>query len=126
MVMGDDPFAASYRVQSLQSRPGESRDPPGRRMLFFVYILASKPHGTLYVGSTPDLIRRIWEHKTKAVSGFTAKYDVDRLVWFEAHESIAAAAARERQIKEWKRAWKIELIERDNPQWIDLYPSLSP
>jgi putative endonuclease len=94
-------------------------------MLFFVYMLASKRHGTLYVGSTPDLIRRIWEHKTKAIPGFTAKYDVDRLVWFEAHDSIAAAATRERQIKEWKRAWKIELIERDNPQWIDLYPSLS-
>jgi putative endonuclease len=113
-------------VQLPQPRPGESRDPPGRRtMLFFVYILASKPHGTLYIGSTPDLIRRIWEHKTKAIPGFTAKYDVDRLVWFEAHDSIAAAATRERQIKEWKRAWKIELIERDNPQWIDLYPSLS-
>jgi len=92
--------------------------------MFFVYILASQPHGTLYVGSTPDLIRRIWEHKTKAISGFTAKYGVDRLVWYEVPESIAAAAKRERQIKEWKRAWKIELIERDNPQWIDLYPNL--
>jgi putative endonuclease len=92
--------------------------------MFFVYILTSQPPGTLYVGSTPDLIRRIWEHKTKAISGFTAKYGVDRLVWYEVHESIAAAAKRERQIKEWKRAWKIELIERDNPQWIDLYPNL--
>ena len=92
--------------------------------MFFVYILASQPHGTLYVGSTPDLIRRIWEHKTKAMSGFTAKYGVDRLVWYEVHESRAAAAKRERQIKEWKRAWKIEVIERDNPQWIDLYPNL--
>jgi putative endonuclease len=95
-------------------------------VLFFVYILASQPHGTLYVGSTPDLIRRIWEHKIKAVPGFTAKYGVDRLVWFEAHESMAAAAKREKQIKEWKRAWKIELIERDNPQWIELYPGLKP
>ena len=94
--------------------------------MFFVYILASKAYGTLYVGSTPDLVRRIWEHKTKAIPGFTAKYGVDRLVWFEVHESIAAAAQRERQIKEWKRAWKIRLIERDNPQWIDLYTSLSP
>ena len=94
--------------------------------MFFVYILASKPHGTLYVGSTPDLARRIWEHKIKAIPGFTAKYWVDRLVWFEPHEAMAAAAKRESQIKEWKRAWKIELIERDNPQWIDLYPSLSP
>jgi len=93
-------------------------------MLFFVYILASKPHGTLYVGSTPDLIRRIWEHKTKVIGGFTAKYGVDRLVWFEPHERMAAAARRERQIKEWKRSWKIQLIERDNPQWIDLYSSL--
>jgi putative endonuclease len=95
-------------------------------MLFFVYILASQSHGTLYVGSTPDLIRRIWEHKIKAVPGFTAKYGVGRLVWFEAHASMAAAAKRENQIKEWKRAWKIELIERDNPQWVDLYPGLKP
>ena len=95
-------------------------------MLYFVYILASQSHGTLYVGSTPDLIRRIWEHKTKAVHGFAAKYGVDPLVWYEAHESMAAAAKRERQIKEWKRAWKIELIERDNPHWTDLYPGLKP
>jgi putative endonuclease len=95
-------------------------------MMFFVYLLASKPHGTLYVGMTDDLIRRIWEHKMKFVPGFTAKYGVDRLVWFEAHQTREAAWRRERQIKEWKRAWKIELIERDNPQWIDPYPSLSP
>ena len=94
--------------------------------MFFVYMLASQPHGTLYVGSTPDLVRRIWEHRIKAIPGFTAKYGVDRLVWFEAHHSMAAAAQRERQIKEWKRAWKIALIETDNPHWIDLYPSLSP
>jgi putative endonuclease len=92
----------------------------------FVYLLSSKPHGTLYVGSTLDLARRIWEHKTKAVPGFTGKYGVDRLVWFEEHESLATAAQRERRIKEWKRAWKIQLIEEDNPHWIDLYPSLSP
>jgi putative endonuclease len=70
----------------------------------FVYMLSSKPHGTLYVGSTSDLVRRVWEHKIKAVPGFTAKYRVDRLVWFEMRESLAAAAQRERQIKEWKRA----------------------
>jgi putative endonuclease len=92
----------------------------------FVYLLSSKPHGTLYVGSTSDIIRRVWEHKIKAVPGFTAKYGVDRLVWFEMRESLAAAAQRERQIKEWKRAWKIELIEKDNPHWIDLYPTLGP
>ena len=95
-------------------------------MTAFTYLLSSKPHGTLYVGSTPDLARRVWEHKIKALPGFTAKYGVDRLVWYEMHPSIAAAAQRERQIKEWKRAWKIELIEQDNPQWIDLYPTLGP
>ncbi len=78
-------------------------------------MLASRPFGTLYVGSTADLSRRVWEHKVKAAPGFTAKYGVDRLVWYEIHESLAAAARRERQIKEWKRAWKIELIERDKP-----------
>jgi len=91
----------------------------------FVYLLASKPHGTLYVGSTADLVRRIWEHKVKAVPGFSAKYSIDRLVWFEEYESLAAAAQRERRIKEWKRAWKISLIEQDNPHWVDLYPGLS-
>jgi putative endonuclease len=94
-------------------------------MMSFVYLLASKPHGTLYVGSTSDLLRRVSEHKIKAIPGFTAKYGVDRLVWFEIRESLTAAAQRERQIKEWKRAWKIELIELDNPHWVDLYLSLS-
>jgi len=89
-------------------------------------MLSSRPNGTLYVGSTSDLVRRVWEHKNKASPGFTAKYRVDRLVWYEQHESLAAAAQRERRIKEWKRLWKIQLIERDNPHWIDLYPTLSP
>jgi len=92
----------------------------------FVYLLASRPFGTLYVGSTADLVRRVWEHKIKALPSFTAKYGVDRLVWYESHESLAAAARRERQIKDWKRAWKIELIEKDNPRWSDLYSTLSP
>jgi putative endonuclease len=94
--------------------------------MFYVYLLSSKPNGTLYVGMTRDLAKRVWEHKSQAVPGFTAKYGVDRLVWFEAHDGLESAFVRERQIKEWKRAWKIELIEADNPQWIDLYPSLSP
>jgi putative endonuclease len=70
----------------------------------FVYLLSSKPHGTLYVGSTSDLMRRVWEHKIKAIPGFTAKYGVNRLVWYEEHESLAAAAQRERRIKGWQRA----------------------
>jgi len=95
-------------------------------MMFFVYILASRHYGTLYVGSTTDLARRVWEHKTRAVLGFTAKYGVDRLVWFEVHQTLEAALVRERQIKRWKRDWKINLIEAENPHWVDLYPSLSP
>jgi putative endonuclease len=93
--------------------------------MFFAYLLASRPYGTLYVGSTSNVLRRVWEHKSKVVPGFTASYGVDRLVWFEAHDSVEFARLRERQIKEWKREWKIELVERDNPRWIDLYPTLS-
>jgi putative endonuclease len=94
--------------------------------MFFVYMLASRHYGTLYVGSTTDLARRVWEHKTRAVPDFTAKYGVDRLVWFEVHETLEAALVRERQIKRWKREWKINLIEAQNPHWVDLYPTLSP
>ena len=93
--------------------------------MYYVYLLASQPHGTLYVGKTTDLLQRIWEHKNKVVPGFTAKYGIDRLVWFEAHETLEGTFRRERQIKGWKRAWKIELIERDNPHLLDLYSSLS-
>jgi putative endonuclease len=94
--------------------------------MFYVYLPASKPYGTLYVGVTSELLRRVWEHKIKAVPGFTALYRVDRLVWFETHDSAEAAARREKQIKGWKRDWKINLIESDNPRWMDLYSSLSP
>jgi putative endonuclease len=94
--------------------------------MFYVYILASKAYGTLYVGVTSELARRVWEHKTKTVPGFTAQYGVDRLVWFESHDSVEAAIRREKQIKEWQRDWKINLIERDNLHWTDLYPNLSP
>jgi putative endonuclease len=94
--------------------------------MFFVYLLASRPFGTLYVGMTDDLLRRVWEHKIKAVPGFTATYSVDRLVWFKPHETLEAAFLREKRIKEWKRAWKIQLIERNNPYWLDLYDELTP
>ena len=92
----------------------------------FVDLLASKPYGTLYAGSFFDLARRVSEHKLRAAPGFTAKYAVDRLVWFEVHETLESALIRERQIKKWKRNWKINLIEWDNPYWVDLYASLSP
>jgi putative endonuclease len=89
--------------------------------MFYVYLLSSKPYGTLYVGLTTELARRVWEHKIKAVPGFTARYGVDRVVWFESHDSAEAAMLREKPIKD----WKLNLIERDNPPWIDLHPSLS-
>ena len=82
---------------------------------FFVYILASKRNGTLYTGVTSALVHRVWQHKTKAVEGFTARYGVDRLVYFEVHADAASAIAREKQIKKWERAWKIRLIEKINP-----------
>ena len=90
-----------------------------------VYILASRRNGTLYVGSTSDLIQRTWKHKTRWAEGFTKRYDVDLLVWYESHETMRSAIERERRIKEWRRAWKLALIEQDNPQWQDLYESLA-
>ncbi|HML11290.1 MAG TPA: GIY-YIG nuclease family protein [Stellaceae bacterium] len=94
--------------------------------MFYIYMLASRPHGTLYVGMTSDLAKRIWEHKNKVVPGFARRYGVDRLVWFEAHESRNAALRREKQIKEWRRDWKINLIERENRHWLDLSGNLTP
>ncbi len=90
----------------------------------YVYILASAPYGTLYIGATTDLIRRVWQHREKIIPGFTSKYDVLRLVWFEVHSDLREAALRERRLKKWNRAWKIALINKDNPRWDDLYPGL--
>lgn len=91
---------------------------------YYVYILASGKHGTLYIGVTSDLARRVWEHKQKAVSGFTQQYKVDRLVYVEQTESIEAALSREKQLKKWNRDWKIRLIEEENPDWEDRSPLL--
>ena len=93
-------------------------------MPYYVYILASKRNGTLYVGVTNHLARRVYEHKRDAADGFTKRYGVKMLVYPETHESIAAARERENRIKRWKRAWKLALIERDNPDWNDLYETL--
>jgi putative endonuclease len=93
--------------------------------MFCVYLLASKPYGTLYCGHTDDLARRIWQHQEKAFKGFTAKYGVDRLVWYELGETREGAVLRERQIKKWNRAWKIRLIEAANPTWTDLSETLN-
>ena len=94
-------------------------------MSFYVYIVASQRNGTLYVGMTDNLAHRIWEHKSKARPGFTAKYGCDLLVWFEAFETREGAFRRERQIKEWQRRWKLRLIEDLNPTWADLYERLT-
>jgi putative endonuclease len=92
-------------------------------MSFWVYMLASRHYGTLYVGVTRDLSRRVWEHKTKAVKGFT--YDVTKLVWYEEYPDPTSAISREKDIKKWRRDWKIRLIEESNPNWLDLYETLN-
>ncbi len=95
-----------------------------RSKLPCVYMLASARNGTLYVGVTSDLPRRVWHHKHDLVPGFTQEYRVHSLVWYETHGSMFEAVRRERRIKEWKRAWKIALIEKDNPTWRDLYDTI--
>jgi putative endonuclease len=97
----------------------------GRERNYWVYIVTSGLGGTLYIGVTNDLIRRIYEHKNKVAEGFTRKYDVDRLVYFEAFDDIENAIRREKRLKKWNRAWKIRLIEETNPNWADLYPSIA-
>ncbi|MCF6318383.1 MAG: GIY-YIG nuclease family protein [Proteobacteria bacterium] len=89
-----------------------------------VYILGSKKNGTLYIGVTSDLVKRIWQHKNKQVRGFSEKYDVNNLVYFEQYEDMISAITREKQIKKWNRQWKINLIEKGNPDWNDLWPEI--
>ena len=95
-----------------------------REQRFYVYILASRRNGTLYIGVTSDLHRRMEEHRSGAVPGFTRRYGVTMLVWFEVHDTLETARQRERTMKCWKRAWKIALIERSNPEWRDLVETL--
>lgn len=96
----------------------------GGGVAYFVYILASQRNGTLYTGVTRDVLRRSYEHKADIIEGFTKTYGVHNLVWYELHEDIAAAIAREKQIKGWNRAWKIKLIEKENSGWNDLYEQI--
>ena len=91
---------------------------------FHVYIMSNRIGGTLYVGVTSRLMQRVYEHREGLVDGFTRRYGLHRLIFYEAHESAEATIVREKQIKEWKRAWKIALIEQENPNWVDLYPLL--
>ena len=91
---------------------------------FYVYILCSKRNGTLYTGATSNLVKRVYEHKNNLTDGFTKKYYVHLLVWYEIHQTAESAITREKQIKTWKRAWKLRLIEESNPEWNDLYEDI--
>jgi putative endonuclease len=93
-------------------------------LLFYVYPVASRRHGKLYLGVTNNLLRRAQQHKTRGMPGFNARYGVDRLVWFESYDDPTVAITREKQLKKWRRDWKIRLIEERNPEWLDLYPAL--
>jgi putative endonuclease len=94
-------------------------------MAFYVYILASKRNGTVYVGMTDDLVKRVWQHRNNIIPGFTKQYGVKSLVWYEAHESRESAFTRERQIKKWNRDWKLKLVEQTNPTWRDCYDEIA-
>ena len=93
--------------------------------LSYVYMLASGPYGTLYIGATSDLIRRVWQHREALAHGFTEQYRIKQLVWYEQHTDILAAITREKHLKKWRREWKIELVHQSNPHWHDLYPTLT-
>jgi putative endonuclease len=93
-------------------------------MGYYVYILASRKDGAIYVGITKDIVRRIYEHRTKVIQGFTSKYNITRLVWFEIYDDPISAISREKELKKWKRVGKVQLIEAQNPQWNDLYESI--
>ncbi len=93
--------------------------------MYYVYLMANRKHGTLYIGVTNNLIRRAYEHRTNAVRGFTSRYHVHLLVWFEGYDDPLTAITREKEIKKWRRAWKVNLIEQSNPEWADLFESLA-
>jgi putative endonuclease len=92
--------------------------------VYYVYILASRKHGTLYIGVTNDLVRRVYQHKNDVVRGFTSRYGVHLLVWFEIYDDVVSAT-REKELKKWRREWKTSLIERSNPEWVDLYAGIA-
>lgn len=94
-------------------------------MAFYVYILANKRNGTLYIGMTDDLVRRVWQHREGTIEGFTKAYSVRNLVWFEEHSTCASAFSRERQMKKWNRNWKLREIESSNPEWRDLWEEIA-
>ena len=125
-------FSPTYSRESPSSQRTTTRVAPGRipspvnitLKQPCVYILTSQKNGTLYVGVTSDLVKRVWQHKSDLADGFTKEYQVHTLVWYEGHETMESAIVREKNIKAWKRLWKLELIERLNPEWSDLYDQI--
>ena len=117
------PDAATRR--SGIGEPYGSEPKEGNILSAWVYILASRPYETLYTGVTTDLVRRVYEHREGLIEGFSEKYGVKSLVWYETHQEIGSALKREKQIKRWRRRWKFELIERLNPDWNDLYSNFN-
>lgn len=118
-------FVSQFKqgLLSFPRRQGIQKDDEVEKQ-FFVYILASKRNGTLYTGMTSNLAKRVWQHKQGMVDGFTKKYNVKMLVYYEIHGSVEGAIIREKQIKKWKRVWKLRLIEDKNPHWNDLYKEI--
>ncbi|MEA2030534.1 MAG: GIY-YIG nuclease family protein [candidate division Zixibacteria bacterium] len=92
---------------------------------YYTYIMTSKRNGTLYIGVTSNLVRRVYEHKNETVKGFTKKYNIKRLIYYEIYQDAREAIMREKRLKSWKRKWKLDLIEQENPEWLDLYDSLT-
>ena len=92
--------------------------------MYYVYLITNKPYGTLYVGVTRDLVKRIYEHRGGFVEGFSNQHDLGRLVWFEAHKDVKSAIEREKKVKKWRRDWKVNLVQTENPTWDDLYQSI--
>ena len=108
----------------IPAKAGIKKGRPGVEKQFFVYIMASRRNGTLYIGVTSNLVQRVWLHKQGLIEGFTKKYGVKMLVYFELHQTAESAITREKQLKKWERPWKIRLIEQGNPEWRDLYSTI--
>ena len=122
MIRGDRTRPPSF-PRTRESSPRGTPAPKGMKQPA-VYILASQRNGTLYIGVTSDLVQRIWQHKNDVVEGFTKKYGVHLLVYYELHDDMENAILREKRLKKWNRDWKLRLIEEKNPDWNDLYPSI--
>jgi putative endonuclease len=120
----DSRFRGNERIRQIRAYNSWRWSRVDQTMSFYVYILASRRNGTLYIGMTDDIAKRIWQHREGIIPGFTKRYGVKMLVWVEAHDSRESAFLRERQVKKWNRSWKLRLIEKENPAWRDLWDDL--